>query len=44
MAAPKIITDLVDGFEWNIESYKNIKYNETQVRCEFIDLKLLAGM
>lgn len=46
MSAPSIISDLVERFERNIEAYKNNKYNETQVRREFIDLflKHLAGM
>jgi len=37
MPAPDIIIDLVERFDRNLESYKNGKYNETQVRNEFIN-------
>ena len=37
MAAPKEIVDLVERFDSNIASYKDVRYNETQVRREFID-------
>lgn len=37
MSAPKGILDLVERFERNLESYKNGKYNETQLRREFLD-------
>ena len=37
MAAPKEIVDLVERFESNLESYKDVHYNETQVRREFVD-------
>lgn len=45
MAAPKEILELVKRFEDNLEAYKSGKYNETQLRLEFIDpfLKLLLG-
>ncbi|MDH4244068.1 MAG: N-6 DNA methylase [Nitrospira sp.] len=35
--APSIITELIDRFEQNRESYKNQGYNETQLRREFLD-------
>jgi type I restriction-modification system DNA methylase subunit len=35
--APKEIIELVERFERNFESYKSGKYNETQLRREFID-------
>jgi len=35
--APRPITDLIERFERNIESYRNTTYNETQVRQEFIN-------
>ncbi|KPA11728.1 type II restriction enzyme [Candidatus Magnetomorum sp. HK-1] len=34
---PSLLTELVDRFRFNIDSYKNGHYNETQVRKEFID-------
>ncbi len=34
---PREIRDLVERFQRNREAYKNPKYNETQVRREFID-------
>jgi hypothetical protein len=34
---PSLLTELVDRFRYNIDSYKNGHYNETQVRKEFID-------
>jgi type I restriction-modification system DNA methylase subunit len=37
MSAPPKIVELVENFKRNIESYKSGKYNETQVRREFID-------
>ncbi len=37
MPAPKIILDLMERFERNIDAYKSGAYNETQVRHEFID-------
>lgn len=37
MTAPKRILELVELFGRNIDSYKSGKYNETQVRREFID-------
>jgi type I restriction-modification system DNA methylase subunit len=37
MAAPQIIRELIDRFDRNIEAYESGKYNETQVRREFID-------
>ena len=37
MAAPQIILELIDRFDRNIEAYESGKYNETQVRREFID-------
>ncbi len=37
MAAPQIILELIERFDRNIEAYESGKYNETQVRREFID-------
>ena len=37
MNAPAKIVELVEKFERNIDDYKAGKYNETQVRREFID-------
>ncbi len=37
MPAPQKILDLIERFERNIEDYKTGKYNETQVRREFVD-------
>jgi len=37
MKADTKILGLVERFERNLEAYKQGKYNEAQVRCEFID-------
>jgi predicted RNA methylase len=37
MAAPDIIHQLVERFEENRDSYRSGKYNETQLRHEFLD-------
>lgn len=37
MSAPRIISELVERFKFNIQDYKQGNYNETQVRREFID-------
>ncbi len=37
MAAPQAIMDLVELFDRNVESYRSGKYNETQVRLQFIN-------
>jgi len=37
MAAPQTVLTLVENFERNLDSYRNGKYNETQVRRDFID-------
>jgi type I restriction-modification system DNA methylase subunit len=37
MPAPQIIHELIDRFDRNIEAYESGKYNEMQVRREFID-------
>ncbi len=37
MSAPQIILELIERFDRNIEAYESGKYNETQVRREFID-------
>ncbi len=37
MAAPREIEELVERFERNVESYRSGRYNETQLRREFID-------
>ena len=37
MSAPKEILRLVDQFERHLDSYKSVKYNEAQLRSEFLD-------
>ena len=37
MARRKEIAKLVERFEGNVEAYRSGRYNETQVRLEFID-------
>ncbi len=37
MPAPQEILDLIDRFDRNLQAYKQGRYNETQVRIEFID-------
>ena len=37
MSAPDAIQQLVEKFQYNLQEYKNPKYNETQVRVEFIN-------
>ena len=37
MPAPDKVLELVDRFQFNLADYKSGKYNETQVRREFID-------
>jgi type I restriction-modification system DNA methylase subunit len=37
MSIPPKVLELVERFEYNLEAYKQGKYNETQVRREFID-------
>ena len=37
MSAPESIQQLVEKFHYNLNEYKNPKYNETQVRVEFIN-------
>jgi hypothetical protein len=37
MNIPTTISDLIDRFERNIDAYRSGKYNETQLRREFID-------
>ena len=37
MAAPKIVTELVERFDRNRELYCGSGYNETQLRREFLD-------
>lgn len=37
MTTPRTIIDLVERFERNREAYQSSKYNETQLRREFID-------
>ncbi len=37
MPVPKKVLDLIDRFEYNLESYKKGQYNETQVRLEYIN-------
>ena len=37
MPAPKVILELIDRFDRNRDAYRSGRYNETQVRLEFID-------
>ena len=37
MPAPDVVRELVKRFEENIDSYRSGKYNETQLRREFLD-------
>jgi len=37
MTAPKEVIELVERFERNLDDYKSGKYNETQLRREFLD-------
>ncbi len=37
MTAPDAITQLMDRFDQHLDDYKSGRYNETQVRREFID-------
>ena len=37
MPPPAIIADLVERFTYNLDSYRNPAYNETQLRREFLD-------
>ena len=37
MPAPDIIHDLIKRFDEHRESYRSGKYNETQLRGEFLD-------
>jgi len=37
MTIPEKIRNLVETFDYNLESYKKTTYNETQARREFID-------
>ena len=37
MPAPEVVRQLVKWFEENIDSYRSSKYNETQLRREFLD-------
>ena len=37
MPAPEVVRELVKRFEDNIDSYRSSRYNETQLRREFLD-------
>ncbi len=37
MSAPQSVLTLIENFERNLDAYRNGKYNETQVRRDFID-------
>lgn len=37
MPAPQAVLTLVENFERNLDAYRDGKYNETQVRRDFID-------
>lgn len=38
MPAPEAVRELVKRFEENMDSYRSSKYNETQLRRDFLDL------
>ena len=40
MPAPKHLLKLIENFGRNIENYRSGKYNETQVRREFVETML----
>ena len=42
MPVPREIIDLIDRFDRNRDAYRSGKYNETQVRREFIDPFFIA--
>lgn len=42
MTAPPEISELIEKFARNLEAYRSGKYNETQVRVEFIDPFFIA--
>ena len=37
MPTPQSVLTLIENFERNLDAYRNSKYNETQVRRDFID-------
>ena len=37
MPAPQEVIKLIENFEGNLDAYRSGKYNETQVRRDFID-------
>ena len=37
MTAPQEVVELIERFDRNVETYKSIPYNETQLRREFLD-------
>jgi predicted type IV restriction endonuclease len=37
MTVPAKVSELIERFDRNLEAYKQGKYNETQVRLEFIN-------
>jgi len=37
MPAPQAVLDLIERFERNWEAYRTGRYNEAQMRAEFID-------
>jgi predicted type IV restriction endonuclease len=37
MEIPQKIKNIVETFDYNLETYKKGKYNETQVRLEYIN-------
>ncbi|RKY11287.1 MAG: restriction endonuclease subunit M, partial [Planctomycetota bacterium] len=42
MGVPEQVARLIEGFDSNIEAYKDHKYNETQLRHEFVDPFFMA--
>ena len=42
MPTPQAVLTLVENFELNLDAYRSGKYNETQVRREFVDPLFMA--
>ena len=42
MTAPQSVVELVEKFDRNVESYRSGKYNEAQIRQEFINPLFIA--
>ena len=42
MTAPGKVVELVERFDRNLDAYRSGRYNETQLRREFIDLLIMS--